>query len=223
MPNSSSPVRIKSEKKYPSSPVRVTNLKEMLDYLAEHGVIDTTGMHIEEPPRWDDLRFPAQGLNPAGGANPPAVDNSLTSFPGTYLFAGAQENDIGGIAQMPHTWKEGTAVHPHIHWAKVTADASNLAVGWEFEWRVANLGDTFPAFSAWGAHTLQAGDNTSAGKHNLSSFPEIDMTGKLISCIISWALRRTGNTDAYNGQARLFELDFHYEVNTLGSTSLFVK
>lgn len=57
---------------------------------------------------WDDLRFPAQGINPAGAASPPAVDEVLTSFTGTLLFSGSQENVIAGVAQMPHSWSPGT-------------------------------------------------------------------------------------------------------------------
>jgi hypothetical protein len=37
---------------------------------------------------WDDLRFPVQGINPAGVADAPAIDTTLTSYPGTLLFSG---------------------------------------------------------------------------------------------------------------------------------------
>ena len=57
--------------------------------------------------RWDDLRFPAQGINPAGAASPPTVDD--TTFPGTLLFATNATNVIAGVAQLPHAWKRGTA------------------------------------------------------------------------------------------------------------------
>lgn len=63
-------------------------------------------------PVWDDLRFPAQGINPAGAANAPTIDDVLTSFPGTLLFAGNAENVIVGIAQMPHAWAKGTSIRP---------------------------------------------------------------------------------------------------------------
>lgn len=34
---------------------------------------------------WDDLRFPAQGINPAGAADAPTVDTATR--PGTLLFS----------------------------------------------------------------------------------------------------------------------------------------
>jgi hypothetical protein len=66
---------------------------------------------------WEGLRFPAQGINPAGAASPPSVDEVLTSFTGTLLFSGSQENVIAGVAQMPHAWRVQSAIRPHIHWA----------------------------------------------------------------------------------------------------------
>jgi hypothetical protein len=168
------------------------------------------------------LRFPAQGINPAGAPSPASLDNGA-DYPGTLLFAGNQENTVAGVAQMPHAWKEGTEVRPHIHWTKVTADASNLAVGWELRTKTAEKGAAWSGWSAYGAHTLVMGDNTSAEKHNLSTFPAINMTGLLVSCMMVWQLRRRGDTDAYNGQTRLLELDFHYQADTLGSTQETVK
>jgi hypothetical protein len=68
-----------------------------------------------------------------------------------------------------------------------------------------------------------SGSNTLTNTHALSEFPIIDMTGYTVSAIIAWQLRRTGNTDAYSGTTRLFELDFHHQVDTLGSTTEYVK
>ena len=221
------PVRITDE--YPSDPVRITNLDELVKYIAENDIdIDlddfpTNGTHVEVPARWEDLRFPAQGINPAGAASPASVDNDVNAFPGTLVFAGNQENVISGVAQLPHSWKEGTAIHPHIHWSKITADASNLAVGWELRYKVSEKGVGWSAWSAWYPATLEAGSNTVADIQNLSDFPDIDLTGKTVSCMVNWTLRRLGNTDAYNGSTRLYEIDFHYQVDTLGSTSEYVK
>lgn len=229
----------------PSSPVRITNTNELAQALlagivdddptmqeivddvidaleATVQTIDTTGTHVEDPARWEDLRFPAQGINPTGSPAPATVDNG-NDYPGTLLFAGNQENIIAGVAQLPHAWKEGTEVHPHIHWSKVTADASNLAVGWELRTRKAEKGAAWSAWSAYGGHTLILGDNTSAELHNLSEFAAVDMTGLKVSCMMIWELRRRGDTDAYNGVTRLLELDFHYQADTIGSSQETIK
>jgi hypothetical protein len=207
----------------PSQPVRITNMDALVDALRtlleeEAYTGDTVGSHTEDPALWEDLRFPAQGINPVGSPAPATLDNGA-DYPGTLLFAGNQENVIAGVAQLPHAWKEGTVISPHIHWTKVTADGSNLAVDWEFRYRIASKAGTFSSWSAWQDHTLVVGDNTSAEKHNLSTFPDIDMTGYLVSDMLVWSIRRNGNTDAYNGQTRLLEFDIHYQAETLGSVN----
>ena len=165
---------------------------------------------------WDDLRFPVQGINPAGSAAPPSVDTTLTDYPGTFLFAGNAENIIAGIAQMPHEWHAGTAIKPHIHWTKPTGSAN--AVTWQFYYRhCGNVGDNPGAWVGPIAETKTIGNPTVSNQHLLTSFGEIDMSGKTESCVIAWQLRRQGGTDADNTAVRLLELDFHYRKNKSGT------
>ena len=179
------------------------------------GVSESFGLAT---PVWGDLRFPVQGINPAGAASPPALDSTLTSFPGTLLFAGNAENVIAGIAQMPHAWAKGTTVKPHIHWSKPVGSAS--AVTWELYYR--HLGFAGEAADAWVgpvAGTIVAGDQTVSDSHIISSFGDIDMTGKRESSCLCWQIRRQGGTDADNGTARLYEFDIHYQVDKFGTFS----
>ena len=164
---------------------------------------------------WEDLSFQAAGINPAG--SPDAASYDTTTYPGTLLFAGNLNNHIAGVAQMPHAWREGSIVRPHIHWTKPAADAGGAAVTWQFRWAAADPGDVLPAMSAYIAGTLTAGDLTTAEKHNISDFGDMVMTGFAASAIVVWELRRVGSTDAYNGTARLLAVDFHYQRNTDGS------
>ena len=169
------------------------------------------------PPGWDDLRFPAQAINPAGAAAPPSVD-ATTAYPGSLLFDSAVNNHVAGIAQMPHAWERGTAIYPHIHWAKTTADAGGAAVTWEFKYRIFPVGEVATNWSDWIAGTLAVGDLTTLEKQNLSSFGAIDMTGYKESTCVIWELRRN-TTDTYGSNARLLELDFHYLVEKQGTYS----
>ena len=165
---------------------------------------------------WDDLRFPAQGINPAGSAAPPTV--ATTGFPGTLLFSGSADNHIAGVAQMPHAWKPESAVRPHVHWAKTTS-ASGVVV-WQFRYSAADIGGTFGAYSDWITGTSVVEDSNTANKHALITFGDIDMIGVGESGIITWELRRyaSDSSDTYNSvDARLFELDFHYEIVKLGT------
>lgn len=170
---------------------------------------------------WDDLRFPAQGINPASAVDPPSVDNDdpasvATAVPGTLLFAGNVDNMIAGVAQLPHTWREGTAIYPHIHWALTAGSAA--AVTWEL--RIRLLGDLGAASGSWAIMTLDASKAVSsalANVHQITAWAPIDMAGKKVSTMVAWALYRRGSTDANNDLVRLYELDFHYQVNSMGS------
>lgn len=169
---------------------------------------------------WDDLRFPAQGINPAGAVDAPTVDTTLTGYPGTLLFAGNQENVIAGIAQLPHTWKAGSALHPHIHWSKPVGSAS--AVSWVLYYCIlGSPGDVHGALVGPLAGTLVAGDMATANQMLITRFDPIDMTGLKESVCLSWQIRRLGNTDADNGTARLFEFDLHFQADKGGTVAEF--
>jgi hypothetical protein len=165
---------------------------------------------------WTDLRFPAQGVNPAGTASPPTVVTSLTDLTGMLSFSGSAENIIAGVAQMPHEWKRGSAIKPHIHWTKPTGSAD--AVTWNFYYRIAgNPGDTAGAWSAAQAAVTTIGDQETSLEHLLTTFPDIDLTGYLESVCILWRLHRLGNTDAEANAVVLYELDFHYQSDKAGT------
>ncbi len=166
---------------------------------------------------WDDLRFPAQGINPAGAAAAPTVDTATR--PGTLLFSGTAENIIGGVAQMPHAWLNGDPIHPHVHWAKTTNGAGGVV--WQFRYAIASVGGVFGPYSAWEDCTNPVSNNDVADNHALAEFSYIDMTGFTDSCIILWQVRRNpaAVADTYAANARFFEFDIHYRVGKLGSVS----
>ena len=167
---------------------------------------------------WDDLRFPAQAINPAGAAAPPTVDTD----DGTLEFSASQQNIIAGVAQLPHTWKEGSTIFPHIHWCPTTTNVGN--VYWRFEYEIQNRNGTFVGYTT--SNTIAASDGTAEKHltHHLTA-AGIDMTGKEISCIMKWRLSRMGAevTDTFTGTARLLEFDIHYQIDTLGSAEEMTK
>lgn len=168
--------------------------------------------------RWEDLRFPVQGINPLGAGADPSID--ATTYPGTLLFSTSADNHIAGTAQMPHGWEYGSTISPHIHWSKTTADGSGLDVAWKFRYSICAIGSTPSAYSSWQDHTLAAGDLTTQEKHNLSSFPDITMTGYLGSVVIFWEIMRDVSEDTYGSDARLIEFDIHYKIDKIGSQSV---
>jgi len=180
-----------------------------LDHQAEH--VTLAG--------WDDLRFPVQGINPAGAVNAPAVDTAV--FPGTLLFDSAIVNTIVGVAQMPHAWLVGSSIHPHIHWAKTSAAAGGVV--WEFRYAIAGIGGVFGAYSAYEACTNPIPSSDTLNKHAVAAWSQIDMTNFGESTMIVWQLQRNTAAagDTYAADARLFEFDIHFQVSRFGSVSEF--
>jgi hypothetical protein len=164
---------------------------------------------------WEDLRFPAQSINPAGSASPASVDS--TTYPGTLLFAGNADNHVAGVAQLPHSWHRGTPLRPHIHWAKTTTATGEIA--WRFRYAWEDIGGTFTTYSSWQAPaTGGVSHDDTANKHALTNFPEMaPATGVGESSIVLWELMRDVSEDAVADAVRLFEIDFHYQTNKSGT------
>lgn len=165
---------------------------------------------------WTDLRFPAQGINPAGAVAAPTVDTVETDFPGTLLFSGAADNMVAGVAQMPHEWVSESDIYPHIHWSLPIGSAA--AVTWQFYYRLMGVaGDNAGAWVGPVAAASQFGTPTTANNMLVTTFAAIPMTGMLTSAMLAWRLYRRGLTDPNNNTARLAELVFHYLSDKPGS------
>lgn len=165
---------------------------------------------------WDDLRFPAQSINPAGAVAAPTVITTETGLPGALSFSGSADNMIAGVAQFPHSYKHGSTVRPHIHWLKPTGSAN--AVTWEFYYRrLGNVGDTAEDWAGPLTGTLAAGDQTVSDDHLLTSFGDVTMAGALGSAMLAWRIYRRGSSDAESNAVTLLEFDIHYQSDRGGS------
>lgn len=168
---------------------------------------------FEEPTLgWDDLRFPAQGINPPGPTGAPGrnTDDGLLDFD-----ADATET-IAGCAQLPHSWLRASTIKPHVHLKYRNAAAGNSV--WKFEYDIANVN------SSWsGSYTPSTKTHVgpaSTTKHAILSFDEIDMTGYKESCCILWKLSRVGDdeADTFAYDVALVEFDIHYIRGKDGTT-----
>lgn len=166
--------------------------------------------------KWEDLRFPASSINPPGLISDPDRSNE----DGTYLFGAAGTEILMGVAQLPHSWKEGTELRPHIHWAPTTIDAGNIV--WKFEYKLFGNGDTIPA--EWGGSTITLATTEAIVQH-IDGFDAVDASTEAISSMMLWRLSRLGAeaTDTYPEDATLFEFDIHYLTDSFGSYLEFTK
>jgi len=187
------------------------------------GKDNTTQYH----PSWDDLRFPATALNPPGAASDPDVEAAT----GLLLFAPGATELIYALAQMPHSWKEGSDISPHVHWTKTTSAAGTVA--WQLKYKILPIGEVGPGeWTDAGIVTSPVAgtpDNDTAWEHLLSAWDDISMQDgvsnySLSTCILFELSRVGGNAgDTYAADARLLEFDVHYQLDSLGSEDEFVK
>src|SRR6056297_1943626 len=79
---------------------------------------------------WDDLRAPATAINPPGQVSDPDWDNTN----GGFLFDAAGTETLWIIVQMPHTWKLGSNIRPHLHWMPTNTNEGNVLWRMEYKW-----------------------------------------------------------------------------------------
>lgn len=190
--------------------------------------------YVGEATRWEDLQVPVSSVK---------IKKSLVSEPDWDLFIGnttllwfeaGKSEDVVFTVQMPHKWKEGTVIMPHVHWT-TGKNGSGTAPGtkrvkWGFEYYWANVGDVFPTNTAIiysntvatpneGSIALREhvitplGSIVGTGNHNLSS---------MIVCRL-FRVNDEGEADFYDDWAGLLEIDFHYQVDSDGSNDEYIK
>ena len=173
-------------------------------------------------PMWDDLRFPVSAINPVGLAAPP----SLNENNGLLEFSASQTNTVAIQVQLSHSWMEGSVIVPHVHWRKKTEGVGD--VYWRMTYEFINPGAAFtdtPATVNATAVSDGTPDEGTALVHLISSFGNVAMTGKRISCMGLVTLSRIGGDtdDDYDGVAQLLEFDIHYQIDAFGSIQQFAK
>ncbi len=169
---------------------------------------------------WDDLRFPAAGINPPGQASDPDVDMAN----GTLLFAASGTEVVVMQAQMPHAWKEGSSISPHVHWYKTTSAAGDVM--WRMGYKKAGRGEVMDEdFTLLTSSTSVITDDDTAGQHLITVFDDIDMSDMIISDMLIMYMARLGNheDDTYGTDAGLLEFDIHYQLDSNGSRAEFIK
>lgn len=164
---------------------------------------------------WDDLRFSFTQSKQGNTAKP--------DFDYTNLGLLFPQNDAGektyAIAQMPHAWKEGSEIHPHIHYIQ---DEAQIPV-FKLDYRVYNNGSTVPNFT-----TLSTADGngpvftyTSGTILQIMGFPAINMTGFRVSAFIDIIVYRDDNV--VTGDVLGKEFDIHYQIDSNGSRHEYIK
>ena len=172
---------------------------------------------------WNDIRVPVNSVR-IGAAFPPDWENLTDSL---YVLAfdnGANNEQVYFTVQVPHTYKIGGEIRAHIHWGPSDAGAGNVI--WGLEYSIANVGDVFPSSTTISATVASTGDandhiQTELGNINVSGITEdVDISTMLICRLFR---NSSSGSDTYAADAYLYEIDFHYEIDSLGSNEPLTK
>jgi hypothetical protein len=125
--------------------------------------------------------------------------------------------------QLPHGYKEGSKIYPHIHWTPSDAGTGNVVWKVDYEW--VNVGGSYNLTTTTTlSATVAANGAWASGIADLAP-TGIDGTGKTISSILVCRIYRDGNdaADTYDNSAAIIGFDIHVEENTLGSRTVTTK
>lgn len=203
----------------------------MAGHVSNYAIdVPTNADDLLEGTAWNDLVIPMISSS-AGSLNPPAITKMLDNGAGSegvwaYAFNDAatsgNEKALLFTTQLPHDWKEGTAIHPHVHWAPSTTGAGD--VKWGLEYTMIDVeGGAFPNTTIIYSVPEAAGGVAKA--HKKSELGTLDMTGKKISiCLVCRVFRNSSAVDdTYADNVFGISLDFHYEIDSFGSSSEYIK
>lgn len=190
--------------RYVPSPISEgTFSPEQLRFLQEELQKVSAGINANEEgwaPRYDDLRFPFTRTR-RGALDKPDFDFTNIGL----LFPQNDTSEIVYIiGQMPHGYWEGSDIVPHIHWRQTESTEPT----WTLEYKWFNVGDEIPtSFTTITAST--GGKPYDSGTiHQVSSFGEVDGTGKRLSSVLLMKVYRNDND--VTGDVLAYEFDIHY-------------
>jgi len=185
------------------------------------GVINMTGAPLLTKPVWDDILVPADTANKHDAAPPSYVKfGSGSSDLYSYDFDKDNDESLLFTMQIPHTYKKGTNLRPHMHWTvKTTVNSGNVV--WGLEYMIRSFDATYPADST--TIITAATAVPTVYKHVITSLPEISGTGLKESSVLVGRMFRDANhaLDTFNADATLLEIDFHFQVEKMGTITEF--
>jgi len=168
---------------------------------------------------WDDIFFPLVTAK-QGQTDKPAFSPTEVA----YLFPQDDTTEFMYIVgQLPHSMKVGSDLSPHVHW-KQTQSGSPI---FKMDYKWFPIGGSVPA--SWESHVMStpAVPYTSGSVQQLSCGNRISgsalqsVSVGVSSIMLIKLYRDTG--DDYNANAVVYQFDIHFEKDSLGSHSEFIK
>jgi hypothetical protein len=167
---------------------------------------------------WED----AQGsfISFGTGDSAPGIVQASTSDVYLRCFDGLSTSEqVFGCIEVPHDYKEGSSLYPHIHWLPVNGDSG--VVKWQGSFWITNNGDPIPAQMTISATSSASG----AWVSTFADFGAVSGSGVEIGNQVCFRLFRNpgDGDDTYESDACGMTFGIHYESDTLGSREIRTK
>lgn len=166
---------------------------------------------------WDDIRVAVNAVKAISGREPTWESWGVGALPAfTDEAIEVNEKAVTFTVQLPHGYKHGTDLEPHVHW--IAEDDTAGDVRWQLDYQWANIGDPFPVGGS--VYVNASNDVSDTDLHLISGFTDLDGTGKRGSSMLVCTLRRNSSDagDTLTGKkAYLLEVDFHFQLDKIGS------
>lgn len=194
--------------------------------LENYTKITTDGSlsYVGNATRWEDLKVPVNTVKINKIIDPPVWDTFLGDL-ALLWFRNGKSDDVTFSIQMPHGWKEGTKIYPHVHWTTKDGGPGTNRVTWTLDYTWQKVGGVFASATSISGTTVAAPNegNIDNYEHIITPIGEgIDGTGMTLSSMLVCRLSRS-SSDTYGGYAGLLEIDFHYQVDSDGSNQEYTK
>lgn len=170
---------------------------------------------------WDDIRIVPSAFDFAGNADPANVS---VTFGGRAwrLYEFADQDECFVTVQMPHGYKRGSVLRPHVHWTPGARgnEEAGKSVGWKVDIACAKLNAAFANLATVDlTSTLTAeavdGQHVIGPAANFTPPADFGESGMLLVRLYrdggTWAGTATGSLPL------LLELDIHFEMDKIGS------
>lgn len=176
--------------------------------------------------RWDDLRIVPTAFSFAGSSDPTLTTWTVDGVTyRVYIFRNTDEAFF--TVQMPHTYKEGTNLRPHVHWTNRDrgADEGGGYVKWNLDYSIANVNGQFDASNTVAMSGVAS--STNDYHHVARSDVEIDGSNLKVSFMMKGRIYRTTGDDwvgnANGTSPAMLEVDFHFQTDSDGSRQEYIK
>lgn len=180
---------------------------------------------------WKDINLGAARLSLFGLLTGPDYDefkDSAGNDVGVETYAFAIGEEISGVFEMQHDYKEGSDFTFHIHWQGITAPGGGTDnVKWELEYTISRDGQALQS-----ATTITA-ESAITAQYQFVRTDFTAITGSTaghgggnvqIGDQFMFRLERiAASADDYAGDALLATVGIHYEIDTVGSRQIATK